>query len=60
MANEWRHVWEFDDSLLESIIEKILTALRREGKEGLTSNAIRVQALAAHKNYPCGPHNGEQ
>jgi len=40
--------------------KRLLTALRREGKEGLTSNAIRVQALAAHKNYPCGPHNGEQ
>jgi hypothetical protein len=43
-----------------SDVKRILTALRREGKERLTSNAIRVQALAAHKNYPCGPRNGEQ
>jgi hypothetical protein len=34
----------------EQEVKRLLTALRREGKEGLTSNAIRVQALAAHKN----------
>ena len=44
----------------EQEVKRLLTALRREGKEGLTSNAIRVEALAAHKNYPCGPRNGEQ
>ena len=39
----------------EQEVKRLLTALRREGSEGLTSNAIRVQALAAHKNCPCGP-----
>ena len=36
----------------EQEVKRLLTALRREGEEG--------QALAAHKNYPCGPRNGEQ
>jgi hypothetical protein len=44
----------------EQEVKRLLTALRRDGKEGLTAKAIRRQALAADKNYPCGPRNGEQ
>ena len=39
----------------EQEVKRLLTALRREGKEGLTSNAIRVEALAAHKNTRVAP-----
>jgi hypothetical protein len=33
----------------EQEVKRLLTALRREASEGLTANAIRRQALAAHK-----------
>ena len=32
----------------EQEVKRLLTALRREGKEGPTAKAIRMQALGAH------------